>query len=368
MSAGLFTNQVRRYVGLGLILGVAVLMAAFELRHIQQMGTTLGTTVFALLPFLINMGLIGGVVVLWRSSYDGDDILRIAAWVILGMIMLALMVRWNIAHQNIRGSPFGHAQFVTVNNLSAGALVGFFLGWYNVQSRRHQQDVEEERAKLAFLYRTLRHNLLNGLNIMIGNAEVLRDEVDESAQPHLNKIRSRGEELDRFVNAINTLMDDFSGSPTADFYQMNLSDVLAAEVDKAREDFGHADFQLAIPDEMPVMADDLIPELFNNLLSNAVEHNDKQFPAVAISAGLEDGEIHVSIADNGPGIPDDEQDRMLEWNTKGADSGGTGLGLAIADTLATRYGGTIWIEDNEPTGTKVTVELPKAIVTEDGDG
>jgi signal transduction histidine kinase len=68
--------------------------------------------------------------------------------------------------------------------------------------------------------------------------------------------------------------------------------------------------------------------------------------------------VIVRVADNGPGIPDEEKDRVLEWNVKGADSPGTGLGLAIANTVAERYGGTLWIEDNDPGGTVMNVELP----------
>lgn len=351
-------ERFRGYLGLGFVWAAAVLMGAVELRHMQKMSTSVGIAVFAILPFLVNIGLFVGIYLAWRGRFDGHEILRIAGWVAVGSVALGLLATWTITHQNIRGRPFAHAPFVTVNNMSAGGMIGFLIGWYHTLNRRHRDAVEAERAKLEFLNRTLRHNLLNGLNVIHGNADLLADSVDESSQQQLARIRSRAEELTRFTEATRALMGNFLDHGETDFTELDLGAVLTREVEIAREDFDDAAFSSDLPGEMSVMGDEYVPELFRNLLGNAVQHNDKPVPEVSVTATERDGTYLVSVADNGPGIPDAEKDQVLEWNVRGTESAGSGLGLAIANTLADRYGGTLWIEDNEPTGTVVNVELP----------
>jgi len=68
----------------------------------------------------------------------------------------------------------------------------------------------------------------------------------------------------------------------------------------------------------------------------------------------------VSIADNGPGIADTHKEQIFQEGQKGLESGGTGIGLYLVNTLVDRYGGDVWVEDNEPTGSVFVVELPLA--------
>jgi hypothetical protein len=83
---------------------------------------------FAFLPFVINLGVVAFGLGLWRSALDDNAVLRIAEWMLVGMATLGIMATWTITHQNVRGHPFMHGMFVTVNNLSAGALVGLVVG------------------------------------------------------------------------------------------------------------------------------------------------------------------------------------------------------------------------------------------------
>jgi signal transduction histidine kinase len=68
----------------------------------------------------------------------------------------------------------------------------------------------------------------------------------------------------------------------------------------------------------------------------------------------------VSIADNGPGIEDKHKEQIFQEGEKGLESGGTGVGLYLVKTLVDKYGGDVWVEDNEPTGSVFVVELPLA--------
>ncbi len=359
-TAGDRSEAFRRPLGIGIIIAAGVLMGLVEILHIHEMTSSLGVLIFALLPFIIDVALLGTGIVVWRSSFDGNAVLRIAAWVVLGMLVIGLLATWTITHQNVRGRPFAHAHFVTVNNLSVGGLIGFVFGWYDVHRLRHRQAAETERTRLEFLYSSLRHNVLNSINVILGHAELLHEGSGASDDTHITTIRDRSNELARFTEATKALMENFLGHSADTKQPVALSGVLREEVARHRQEYPHTEWSVAVEDDIVVEADDLLSELLSNILTNAVLHNDKSTPEVSITGQQRDGFATVTVADNGPGIPATRKDRVREWNVKGVDSPGSGLGLAIADTLANRYGGELRIEDNDPEGTVVTIELPTA--------
>ncbi len=93
-----------------------------------------------------------------------------------------------------------------------------------------------------------------------------------------------------------------------------------------------------------------------NIIDNAIEAM-KQTGDIIISIRPSDHYVSVDIADTGPGIPDDEKEKLfLPYFSKR--KGGTGLGLAIANKIATDHGGRIIVKDNQPMGSIFTIEIP----------
>jgi signal transduction histidine kinase len=66
----------------------------------------------------------------------------------------------------------------------------------------------------------------------------------------------------------------------------------------------------------------------------------------------------VRIADQGPGIPREDRERMFDPFVRGESSTGTGLGLAIARAIVEAHGGVIRVADAPGGGTAVIIELP----------
>ena len=100
-----------------------------------------------------------------------------------------------------------------------------------------------------------------------------------------------------------------------------------------------------------------------NLLDNADRHAATR---VTLALHESDDEITLVVADDGPGIPADQQARIFERFTRlddarARDTGGTGLGLAITHAVVTAHGGTISVE-NRP-GAEFTVRLPRGVTT-----
>jgi PAS domain S-box-containing protein len=102
-----------------------------------------------------------------------------------------------------------------------------------------------------------------------------------------------------------------------------------------------------VPQGRLVAADDLLAEVFINLIGNAVKFGGPGV-SVRIVAREEEWAVLVSVEDTGPGIPDAEKPRVFEKFRKSGTKSGKGLGLYITRILIERYGGRIRVDDRVP--------------------
>lgn len=110
----------------------------------------------------------------------------------------------------------------------------------------------------------------------------------------------------------------------------------------------------------PVRADaNKITWVLSNLISNALRYTGKE-GEIRLSAHGTGQYIHLSVRDNGPGIPPEYQSKIFQKfvQVKGQVSGGTGLGLAICKEIVRAHGGTIWVESSPDRGSTFTFTLP----------
>ncbi|MFB6090938.1 MAG: ATP-binding protein [Halobellus sp.] len=226
----------------------------------------------------------------------------------------------------------------------------------------YEARLREQRDNLDVLNQVVRHDIRNDLQLVTAYADFLAESLPEAGEgadeptrknrQYLEKIReaaSHAVELTETARNIADLLltDDDEPRP------MNLRAVLTREVEKLRSETTDAAVTVegSIPD-VAVRGDDLLSSVFGNLLSNAVQHNDKRVAEVVVSASV-DGEAdaaRVRIADNGPGIPDSRKDDIFGKGEKGLESSGTGLGLYLVRTLVDAYGGAVWVEDRTERG------------------
>jgi signal transduction histidine kinase len=107
-------------------------------------------------------------------------------------------------------------------------------------------------------------------------------------------------------------------------------------------------------------------QVIDNLLENALKFSPPG-GTVVIRVATNRAEITVSVADEGPGIPDSEKERVFERFYQGeagraARNRGAGLGLAICREILTAHGGKIWITNNTPRGSVFSLSLPSEAV------
>jgi len=83
---------------------------------------------------------------------------------------------------------------------------------------------------------------------------------------------------------------------------------------------------------------------------------------VVVGARALGTDLLVWVEDRGPGVPDEEKQRVFEkfyrGTTSAASPSGTGLGLAIVREIARAHGGRVWVEDAEPRGARFVLSLP----------
>jgi two-component system sensor histidine kinase KdpD len=122
------------------------------------------------------------------------------------------------------------------------------------------------------------------------------------------------------------------------------------------------DVTVDLPKTLPsVLADAaLVERSLANVVSNAARYAPDSGP-VAVSARLDAGTVHLTVADHGPGVPAGQRDRLFEpFQRLGDHPGGVGLGLAVARGFLTAMGGDLVLEDTPGGGLTADLRLPAA--------
>ena len=248
--------------------------------------------------------------------------------------------------------------FTTVQK-SESAVLGYARDI--TELREYEQELEEQRDNLEVLNEVLRHDVRNDLQLVTAYADLLHDECeDEELKEYITTIQ---DSADHAVELTGTAREiaDLMLSATEEGQHVNLRTILEKEVSEVQSSYPKAAVTLGttVP-SVTITANDIVSSVFRNLLKNAIQHNDKPLAEVTVSTTEQDDIATVRVADNGPGVPDDQKDDIFGKGERGLESEGSGMGLHLVETLVTDYDGEVWVEDNEPEGTVFVVELPKA--------
>jgi len=260
------------------------------------------------------------------------------------------------------GTPmWNEVRLAPVDSGNVGDAVSHYIGFQRDVTERveYKQQVESQRDDLELLNSMVRHDIRNNLQVLLANLEILAEEDVEPEQCLEAAMENARNATDLTETAQILSKAILEGEP--DLSPISLGKTIEGAVEEVRSMSDSAVITVdgSIPD-VRVRADEMFDSVFRNLLKNAVQHNDKDTPAVTVSAVTESEQVSISVADNGPGIPDERKEDIFAEGQKGAESSGSGIGTALVERLVERYGGTVSIRDNEPEGSVFTVTLPKA--------
>jgi len=235
-------------------------------------------------------------------------------------------------------------------NLDMQVAVDSYLHSYN-------QQLQEQRDDIELLNEILRHDIRNHLQEIRGCLEILDERVEHDQTELIDRGLSGVDNavgLTRTVREMAEVMKEYDSNEA-----IALKPVLESVIAGIENTSTAAD--ITIENEIPavsVRANGMLDSVFRNLLQNAVKHNDKSTPKIAVSVTEQDESVVVAIADNGPGVSPVQKTEIFGRGEKGLESPGTGIGLYLVDTLVERYGGAVWVEDNNPEGAIFKVQLP----------
>ena len=221
----------------------------------------------------------------------------------------------------------------------AGRVTGILCSGKDVTCRRQAEDALVEANEEANLYLDIMvHDINNANAVTLGYAELLGEMLDGKQRQMVGKLRSgicRSIEIIQNVSTIRRLRDDDPGRKIVD-----LDAVIRAEISQ------HPEANITYEgDPLFVSADDLVQEIFTNLVGNSVKFGGPDVE-VTISTGARGNQVEVAVADTGPGIPDPAKPLLFSRFHRGkSKKSGKGLGLYIVRMLVERYGGRISAED-----------------------
>ena len=153
------------------------------------------------------------------------------------------------------------------------------------------------------------------------------------------------------------------GARRSAFAEIDLGPLLAdlAELYSAvAEEHGGLRLRLDVPDTLAILGDrDLLQQAVANLLDNAIKFS-PDGGQITLSAARVDRQIRLSVADEGPGIPEVDRPRATERFFRGEaarSTPGSGLGLALVQAVALLHEGALLLEDAHP-GLRATLVIP----------
>ncbi len=230
---------------------------------------------------------------------------------------------------------------------------------FNEMAARLAATEERERQFLM----SVSHELRTPLTAIRGHVDALRDGLiddPELVQASLDVVAAEAVRLERLVGDVLDLAKLNAHRFTVHAQEVDMGRL----VEQAYQTFGEEarrrdiDYRLVEPDASPTIVTDgdRVLQVITNLLANAFRWT-PDGGSIELAAAAGNGTVRVDVTDTGPGIRDEERERVFSPFIS-QDTHGTGLGLPIARELAVALGGRLELESEVGRGSRFRLVLP----------
>jgi two-component system, OmpR family, sensor histidine kinase KdpD len=237
-----------------------------------------------------------------------------------------------------------------------------------LQEVSHTEALRQSDELKSALLASVSHDLRTPLTSMRAAVDnLLQEEItwDEPAQHEFHLIIS--EEVNRLTKLVKNLLE----MARIEANELHISkrwqavaEIIANVLERGEKAIGNHRIKLEVDDTMPLVKVDslLIAEALHNLVENAAKYSPAE-SLVTISARVENQELVISVADEGPGIATIELNRVFDKFYRGSQrhtqrKEGTGMGLAITRGIIKAHGGKIWAENGKTKGAIFAFAIP----------
>lgn len=219
--------------------------------------------------------------------------------------------------------------------------------------------LDEQRSGLL---RSVSHDLRTPLASIKAVATDLRSGAvydDATREELLDTVVDEAERLDRLVANLLSMSRIEAGVHGGDRQAVDVDELVRDRVARLARLFEHARLQVDVPEDLPLVDGDYmqLEQVITNLLENAARYAPPG-SMVTVAGRSRSGDVELSVADEGIGVPRHERRRIFEPFRRGEGSRSSGVGLAICKAVVEGHGGTIQVERTEGGGATFIVTLP----------
>lgn len=230
-------------------------------------------------------------------------------------------------------------------------------------AERARLEVEAERLRNALLS-SVSHDIRTPLAVITGAATGLREQpvsLGKETTELLQTILEEADRLNRFVTNLLDMTRLESGALRLNSEWHSLEELVGGGLTRLEKSLHGRRVETAVAADLPLVRVDalLVERVLVNLLDNAAKHTPRG-STIRVSAATVNGVVQVEIADDGPGLPPGEEERVFEkfFRRTSERQAGFGLGLAICRAIVNAHSGRIWAENVAPHGTSFRFTLP----------
>lgn len=235
---------------------------------------------------------------------------------------------------------------------------------YAIERAGQELELRRRNRELAVLNQIVRHDIRNEVSLLVGWGSTLEEYVEPGGEEYLSQVLDAADHIVQLTETVGDFVKIHGDDRDPELRSYDLIRALRTEIETIRSIHPEADLTVErdLSDEpgIEVEANEMLSSVFRNLLKSAVTRTDTESPGITVDVDRDDTTVRVTVANDGPGIPDDRKEEIFGRGQTGLEDPGSEIGLYLVDTLVDTFGGAVRIEDNEPEGTVFRVELPRA--------
>ncbi|OIB59296.1 sensor histidine kinase [Natrialba sp. SSL1] len=335
-----------------------------------------------------------------RSEFDPEDYPRIVGWCLAGIAIMFVFLVLRAVHPGVAGSfTFGERALA----LALGSIAGLGIGIHDAQARTRQREVQRRNDELHTIQQELKERnealveTREELRRTVRQLETSNEQLDHFASTVSHDLQEPLRMISRYLQLLDERYADELDEDATEFIdfavdgadrmqamvtglleyskidtQANGGQFERIDVEQTVRDV-RTDLQVRIDESDAEITTGSLPEvygdasqlrqLFQNLLSNAIEYSGDEPPRIHVSATPHDAgsEWEVTVRDEGIGIEPAAQGRIFELFQRLHaldDHSGSGIGLALCQRIVEYHGGELWVESEPGVGSAFSFTLP----------